>query len=113
MRHELSHQALITRVSLLFHCQLSISSSKVVDYCVQIRAGLRVWSYLDNLAIEIRNVCVQSVGHREVEEVLERFEVGPDKEGGALQVEIHIELVLLSFYREIGHLDVSVVEQNS
>ena len=51
--------------------------------------------------------------HREVEEVLERFEVGPDKEGGALQVEIHIELVLLSFYREIGHLDVSVVEQNS
>ena len=71
MRHELSHQALITRVSLLFHCQLSISSSKVVDYCVQIRAGLRVWSNLDNLAIEIRNVCVQSVGHREVEEVLE------------------------------------------
>ena len=71
MRYELSHQALITRVTLLFHCQLSISSSKVVDYCVQIRAGLRVWSYLDKLAIEIRNISVQSVCHREVEEVLE------------------------------------------
>ena len=63
MRHELSHQALITRVTLLFHCQLSVSSSKVVDYFVEILAGLRVWSNLNKLSIAMRNVRVQSEGH--------------------------------------------------
>ena len=101
MRHELSHQALITRVSLLFHCQLSVSSSKVVDYFVKIRTKLRVLNNSDKLAITIRNVRAYSVGHREVEEVLESFKPRSAKSCRAFVIEINIELVLLSSIWEI------------
>ena len=111
MRHKLSYQRL--RLRFLFLRQLSICSSKVVDYFVEILAGLRVWSNLNKLSIAIGNVRVQSEGHRDVEEVLESFEARSEKSCLAFQIEINIELVHLSFSWEISQLDIVMMEQNS
>ena len=111
MRHKLSYQRL--RLRFLFLRQLSICSSKVVDYFVEILAGLRVWSNLNKLSIAIGNVRVQSEGHRDVEEVLESFEARSEKSCLAFHIEINIELVHLSFSWEISQLDIVMMEQNS
>ena len=63
MRHELSYQSPILRFSFLFLRQLSVCSSKLVYDHVEVVAGTRMLSNLKKLAIEIRDVCVQSEGH--------------------------------------------------
>ena len=101
MRHKLRYQSLILRFSFLLPRQLSVCSSKVVDYFVEILAGLGMLSKLNKLSIAKRNVRVQSVGHREVEEVLESFKPRSAKSCRAFVIEINIELVLLSSIWEI------------
>ena len=113
IRHKLDYQSLILRVFLFLPSQLSISSSELVDYFAQLVARLRMLKNLSKLSIQIRNVRVQSECHWETEEVLQWFEVRSDKSCLALEIEINIELTLLSFNWEIRQLDTSMMEYDS
>ena len=90
IRHKLRHQSLILRAPLLLPRQLGVSSSELLDYFAELQARLRMLNNLSKLSIQIRNVRVQSEGHREVEEVLQRFEVRSEKSCLAFQIEINV-----------------------
>ena len=109
IRRKLSHERLILSLLIILPRQLSVGSSKLLDYFAQLRARMRMLSNLNKLSIEIGNVRIQLERHWEVEEGLEWFKVRSEKSSLAFEIEINIKLALLSFNWEIWQLDTSMI----